>query len=293
MKTLNTIALLICLAVAASSCHKLEGDNSDFDLGFISGNGNQNPYIDGYGRIDNSLRLATYNTHRCEGPITQNPSNDRAHYDMTARVISLLAPDAIALQELDEKTSWHPVSQINELAKRTGMHATFGRAIDQRGGQYGNGILSREEPVSTDIISLPNPDKTESRIALVAEFKNFVFIATHFCHKSEVNRTEAAKALNEYAAEHFTSSKPVYLAGDLNLSRTTSAAFLELLKSWKILTSNDYTMSTGNTRIDYVLIYTGNQTTYEVLGAAVPTFREIDVYTVSDHLPVFVDLKKE
>lgn len=294
MKTLKTIALLFCLAVGASACHDLEGDNSDFDLGFASGNGGSNPYVDGYDRLDNSLRLATYNTHRCEGPITQDPAYDRAHYDMTAKVISLVAPDAIALQELDEKTSWHRVSQIEELAKRTGMHATFGRAIDQRGGQYGNGILSREKPLSTEILSLPNPAQTEDRIALVAKFERFVFIATHFCHKSEVNRTEAARELNEYAAEHFqTSDKPVYLAGDLNLNRTTSDAFIELLKSWKIISSNDYTMSTGNTRIDYVLVYTGNQASYEVLGAAVPTFSEIDVYTVSDHLPVFVDLKKE
>ena len=125
MKTLKTIALLFCLAVGASACHDLEGDNSDFDLGFASGNGGSNPYVDGYDRLDNSLRLATYNTHRCEGPITQNPAYDRAHYDMTAKVISLVAPDAIALQELDEKTSWHPVSQIRELANRTGMYATF------------------------------------------------------------------------------------------------------------------------------------------------------------------------
>ena len=156
MKTLKTIALLFCLAAGASACHDLEGDNSDFDLGFASGNGGSNPYVDGYDRLDNSLRLATYNTHRCEGPITQDPAYDRAHYDMTAKVISLVAPDAIALQELDENTTWHRVSQIEELAKRTGMHATFGRAIDQRGGQYGNGILSREEPLSTDILSLPN-----------------------------------------------------------------------------------------------------------------------------------------
>ena len=107
MKTLKTIALLFCLAVGASACHDLEGDNSDFDLGFASGNGGSNPYVDGYDRLDNSLRLATYNTHRCEGPITQDPAYDRAHYDMTAKVISLVAPDAIALQELDEKIQHH------------------------------------------------------------------------------------------------------------------------------------------------------------------------------------------
>ena len=226
-----------CLALDAFSCHYLEGDNSDFELGFASENGGSNPYVDGYDRLDNSLRLATYNTHRCEGPITQDPAYVRAHYDMTAKVISLVAPDAIALQELDENTTWHRVSQIEELAKRTGMHATFGRAIDQRGGQYGNGILSREEPLSTDILSLPNPGQTEARIALVAEFERFVFIATHFCHKSEVNRTEAAREQNEYAAEHFqTSDKLVYLAGDLNLNRTTADALIELIKSWKIIT---------------------------------------------------------
>lgn len=293
-KILKAIAMLFGLAIGASSCHDLKGDNSDFDFGYADTESSNNPYIGGYSRLDNSIRLATYNTHRCEGPITQNSSHDMAHYDMTAKVISLLSPDAIALQELDEKTTWHPVSQIQELAKRTGMHATFGRAIDQRGGQYGNGILSKEEPVSTDIISLPNPAQTEARIALVAEFEHFVFIATHFCHKSEINRTAAAAELNSYAEEHFKSyDKPVFLAGDLNLSRTGSDAFLELLKNWKIITSNDYTMSTGNTRIDYVLIYTGNQVSYNVLGAAVPTFSEIDVYTVSDHLPVFVDLDKK
>ena len=134
MKTLKTIALLFCLAVGASACHDLEGDNSDFDLGFASGNGGSNPYVDGYDRLDNSLRLATYNTHRCEGPITQDPAYDRAHYDMTAKVISLVAPDAIALQELDEKTSWHPVSQIEELAKK------LAKAFEEAGKKKGQAV---------------------------------------------------------------------------------------------------------------------------------------------------------
>ena len=171
------------------------------------------------------------------------------------------------------------------------MRPYYCKTIDYRGGDYGIGILCKTAPKTTYAGDLPG---TEARKFFLAEFDDYIFIATHFCHKSEVNRTAAATRLNEYAAEHFqTSDKPVYLAGDLNLNRTTSNAFIELLKSWKIITSNDYTMSTGNTRIDYVLVYTGNQASCEVLGAAVPTFSEIDVYTVSDHLPVFVDLKKE
>ena len=45
-------------------------------------------------------------------------------------------------------------------------------------------------------------------------------------------------------------------------------------------------------RIDYVLVYTGNSPHYELLGTAVPSYEEINVMTVSDHLPVLVDLKK-
>ena len=80
-----------CLALSGAACSGLEGDNSDFDFGDMTSDAPDNPYDgQGYDRLPNSVRLATYNTHRCEG-WTQNSGTDRANYNNTAKVISLMA----------------------------------------------------------------------------------------------------------------------------------------------------------------------------------------------------------
>ena len=110
-----------CLVLSAVACSDLSGDNSDFDFGDMTSDEPENPYDgQGYDRLPNSVRLATYNTHRCEG-WTQNAGTDRANYNNTAKVISLMDPDVIALQELDKNTTWHPTDQLQELADRTGI----------------------------------------------------------------------------------------------------------------------------------------------------------------------------
>ena len=114
-----------CLALSGAACSGLEGDNSDFDFGDMTSDAPDNPYDgQGYDRLPNSVRLATYNTHRCEG-WTQNSGTDRANYNNTAKVISLMDPDVIALQELDKNTTWHQTDQLQELADRTGMRPYY------------------------------------------------------------------------------------------------------------------------------------------------------------------------
>ena len=92
------------------------------------------------------------------------------------------------------------------------------------------------------------------------------------------------------AANYAAYTKPIYLAGDLNTSKLPAAA----LESWKIISTsaNTFVNTSSPSRIDYVLVYTGNSPSYEVLRTAVPSYEEINVMTVSDHLPVLVDLKK-
>ena len=247
--------------------------------------------MDGYGRLPNSIRLATYNTHRCEGWETQT-NVDRANYNNTAKVISLIDPDVIALQELDNFTTWHPHAQLQKLADRPGMKPYYCKTIDYRGGDYGIGILSKREPLRTVSGDLPG---TEARKFFLAEFDDYIFIATHLCHLETTNRAQSVEIINAYIAANYASyTKPIFLAGDFNESNMSSEMMVKLKEKWEIIsTSSNTFMNTATPkRIDYIVLYKGNKAACEVLGTAVPSYDEINVNKVSDHLPVLVDIKK-
>ena len=289
-KNLAYLLLAFCTTTTFAACNELDGDNSDFDFGHSAGAA-ENPYKDGYGRLPNSIRLATYNTHRCEGWETQT-NVDRANYNNTAKVISLIDPDVIALQELDKFTTWHPHDQLQELADRTGMKPYYCKTIDYRGGDYGIGILSKREPLRTVSGDLPG---TEARKFFLAEFDDYNFIATHLCHLETTNRAQSVEIINAYIAANYASyTKPIFLAGDFNESNMSSEMMVKLKEKWEIIsTSSNTFMNTATPkRIDYIVLYKGNKAACEVLGTAVPSYDEINVNKVSDHLPVLVDIKK-
>lgn len=289
-KNLAYLLLAFCTTTTFAACNELDGDNSDFDFGHSAGAA-ENPYKDGYGRLPNSIRLATYNTHRCEGWETQT-NVDRANYNNTAKVISLIDPDVIALQELDKFTTWHPHDQLQELADRTGMKPYYCKTIDYRGGDYGIGILSKREPLRTVSGDLPG---TEARKFFLAEFDDYIFIATHLCHLETTNRAQSVEIINAYIAANYASyTKPIFLAGDFNESNMSSEMMVKLKEKWEIIsTSSNTIMNTATPkRIDYIVLYKGNKAACEVLGTAVPSYDEINVNKVSDHLPVLVDIKK-
>ena len=289
-KNLAYLLLAFCTTTTFAACNELDGDNSDFDFGHSAGAA-ENPYKDGYGRLPNSIRLAAYNTHRCEGWETQT-NVDRANYNNTAKVISLIDPDVIALQELDKFTTWHPHDQLQELADRTGMKPYYCKTIDYRGGDYGIGILSKREPLRTVSGDLPG---TEARKFFLAEFDDYIFIATHLCHLETTNRAQSVEIINAYIAANYASyTKPIFLAGDFNESNMSSEMMVKLKEKWEIIsTSSNTFMNTATPkRIDYIVLYKGNKAACEVLGTAVPSYDEINVNKVSDHLPVLVDIKK-
>ncbi len=276
-----------CALAVSTACNELDGDNSDFDFGDFRTEEKENPYENGFGRLDGSIRLATYNTHRCAGP-----SPLAVNYDNTARVISLIDADVIALQELDKHTRNNPADQLQELADRTGMIPYFCKTIDYNGGEYGIGILCKEKPLRTYSATLPG---VEMRKFFLAEFDDFVFIATHFCHKDDANREASVGIINDYLRTAYSAyTKPIFLAGDLNEYNASAGSLKALFSTWTAVSSKENTFvdTASPRRIDYILVYDGNSPSYEILGSAVPTYDEINIRTVSDHLPVLVDLKR-
>lgn len=96
------------------------------------------------------LKILSYNVRNARG------MDDATDYDRVANVIKRINADCVALQELDsatERSNGRVV--LDELAKRTGMYATYNKSIDYQGGSYGIGVLTKEKPIRKASVSLP------------------------------------------------------------------------------------------------------------------------------------------
>jgi len=222
-------------------------------------------------------------------------------YDRDAETIRAMNCDVLGLQELDRKTGRvNNADQIQELSQRTGLVPGFARAIDFSGGEYGIGMLSRQEPVS--IISVPLPGKEEPRVLLIAEFEDFFFFNTHLSLTAE-SRAEAAEIIT---GEMKKRTKPVFLVGDCNLE-WDEAQSLFPDDTWTVLSPDQPTFPANQpeVRIDYIFV--GNATLQsdgEINDSAAqtdrpdsPVFRIISAQVVenpiaSDHRPVCVEIQR-
>ena len=162
------------------------------------------------------LRVLTYNIHHAEG------SDRRVDLERIAGVISEQQPDLVAVQEVDVKTRRSGgVDQAAELARLTGLHVAFGKAIDYQGGAYGQVVLSRFPIERSETHRLPGEAAAEQRIALAVTVRPrpagavIRFISTHLDHRrDETDRLRQGDELNRLFAED--EATPVILAGDFN-----------------------------------------------------------------------------
>lgn len=227
------------------------------------------------------LKILSYNVRNARG------ADDVTDYDRVADVIKRINADCVALQELDSATERsHGIVVLNELAKRTGLHATYSKSIDYQGGGYGIGVLTKEKPVRREAIPLPG--REEKRSLLVVEMPDYVMCCTHWSLTQE-DRVSSADKINRFLKDH--TRKPVFLAGDLN-AVPSSDEVQRLSEKWIIL--NDSSRATIPVNhptkcIDYVLAAKNPKFLFNVLETKVEKEP-----LASDHLPVwaFIELTK-
>ncbi len=223
------------------------------------------------------VKLMAYNIRNGVG------MDDVRNLDRSASVISRIAPDVVAVEEVDSVTRRSDgVYVLGELAAKTGMHATYAPAINYDGGRYGIGMLSRIAPLA--VRRLPLPGREEERTMLICEFPDYVYCATHLS-LTEDDRIASLPIILRAIA---TYDKPVFIAGDFNAEPTEP--FMSLMgQHFVTLSAVEPTYPAGEPTdtIDYIvqLKQPGTQP-WTIVDAEV-----VNAPSESDHRPITVTLE--
>ena len=224
------------------------------------------------------LKILSYNIRNARG------MDEVTDFNRIANVIKLIDADCVALQELDSATERSGgVIVLDELAKRTGMYATYNASIDYQGGKYGVGVLTKEKPLLFHGVQLPGSE--EKRSLLIVEMKDYVICSTHWSLR-QTDRFASVAVINEALKKY--KDKPVFLAGDLN-AVPESEEIKELSKEWLVLNDPEQpTIPVVNPDrcIDYVFGKRSDFFRFEVLRTKVE-----NEPVASDHLPVWAEVR--
>jgi endonuclease/exonuclease/phosphatase family metal-dependent hydrolase len=223
---------------------------------------------------NDTVKILSYNVRNCRG------MDNIMSYQRIANVINRIAPDIVALQELDSATQRsNGIVVLNQLASLTNMYKTYGASIDYQRGKYGIGILTKEKPVRWEVIALPG--REERRSLLIVELNDYFICCTHL----SLNEEDRVASIDIIFNSLKNLSKPVFLAGDFN-----SVPESQVIKSTenRFFILNDPNQPTipsdGPLRcIDFIFAANYNGYLFETIQTAVePEF------VASDHLPVWV-----
>lgn len=236
------------------------------------------------------MKIMSFNVAHCSG------MDGRIDIMRTAERINAEDPDFACLQELDWRTARSDgVDQPAELARLTGRHATFAKAIFYRGGQYGVMLLSRERPLN--VMQWPLPG-TEPRVLLLCEFSDCIVGTTHLSVEAEAERV-ASVAIIRQAVSQFAGKKPVFLTGDWN-AMPDNAVVREMSDFLTVLSDTNCQTFHGEQQngpdgqpfdmskfcIDYIACDNAHAGAFKVLDAHVVEDRK-----TSDHAPIVVTLE--
>lgn len=225
----------------------------------------------------NTLRMMSYNIRNGMG------MDDKTDLQRTADVINRVAPDVVAVQEVDSMTGRsNRTDVLRILAEKTRLYPVFAPAIPYDGGKYGIGILSKEKPVSTRF--LPLPGREEARALLIAEFADYIFCCTHLSLTPE-DGIASIPVIREVAE---ASGKPLFIAGDWNAT-PGSTLLTEMEKDFRILSDPKqptFPADQPDSCLDYIAGYVSKGIPFTRLSTSV-----VSEPVVSDHRPIMADVR--
>lgn len=228
-------------------------------------------------QAQNTLKLMSYNIKNANG------MDNVCNFQRIANVINNASPDVVAIQEVDSMTNRSGQKYVlGEIAERTQMHGYFAPAIDYDGGKYGIGLLTKQVPLRLQ--SLPLPGREEARTLILAEFTDYIYCCTHMSLTEE----DRMKSLELVKAFTSSSTKPLFLAGDMN-AEPESGFIKELQKDFQILSNpKQHTFPAPDPKetIDYIATLKQNAKGFAVISAKV-----INEPMASDHRPILVELR--
>lgn len=229
------------------------------------------------------LRAVSYNIRHGVG------LDGRLDLHRTAAVLRELDADLIGLQEVDLDVGRSGrVNQVNELARKLGMHPAFGSFMDYQGGRYGMAVLSRFPVVHAGSLRLP--DGNEPRVALEVEVRlpdggTVRIVNVHFDWvEDDAFRFEQAAALTARLREAET---PFVLLGDFNDrpgSRTLDL-FRGLAREATKPRDARFTFPADEPAIEIDFIWCAPPAAWNI-----GSVRVVDEAAASDHRPVVADL---
>lgn len=228
-------------------------------------------------QAQNTLKLMSYNIKNANG------MDNVCNFQRIANVINNTSPDVVAIQEVDSMTNRSGQKYVlGEIAERTQMHGYFAPAIDYDGGKYGIGLLTKQVPLRLQ--TLPLPGREEARTLILAEFTDYIYCCTHMSLTEE----DRMKSLELVKAFTSSSTKPLFLAGDMN-AEPESGFIKELQKDFQILSNpKQHTFPAPDPKetIDYIATLKQNAKGFAVISAKV-----INEPMASDHRPILVELR--
>jgi endonuclease/exonuclease/phosphatase family metal-dependent hydrolase len=202
-----------------------------------------------------------------------------------AEVIASVGPDVVGLQEVHARTRAGPAHQGEVLASMTGLNLHFGRSTPMdRGGDYGNAVLTRGTFKSTFVHPLPGSGEPRSLLQTDIDVDGceFTFFVTHLAAWGRLLRLARMQQIAHLGDIVARGSLPHVLVGDFNVP-PGAEEITTLLSHGHLRIAGDAKEATfpmTRQRLDYLFC----DPRWEVIGA------EVVRRGPSDHWPIVVEL---